>query len=250
MNAKRRAGTRGGAAGPRAVRAVVALAVAAGLVGCARPLLDRAIAARGGPLGASLREVEATVHQGFPGTWTWRIALLEPDLVRWTIHTWGEEQSYVFDGSRVLLFLGSASLPVEPAAAGGFRSQARWLAVTGLDLLRDGRRVEVAEIPRDEVPAGATAGLRVRFRDDGATYRLWFDGRDLLVAAEGEVALPPVGAGPLRADFSGFAPVGGYLLPTAGRYVLAGRPLMEEKVLRWATNPPGLDAAALVAPPR
>lgn len=233
---------------PPACAVLVWILLLGGAPGCARGLVDRAIAARGGPLAGSVREVEASVHQGFPGTWTWQIALLRPDLVRWTIHTWGEEQSYAWDGERVLLHLGSASLPVEAAAARGFRTQARWLAVTGLDLLRDQRFVAVEEVARTEVPPGFAAGLRVRFLDDGSTFLLWFDARDLLVAAEGEVALPPVGAGPLRADFSEFTRSGGFLLPTRGRYVLAGRPLMDERILRWTPNPPGLTPASIAEP--
>lgn len=221
-----------------AVGGLLVAFVAAGLAGCSASAVDRAIAARGGPVESSLREVEATVHRGFRGTWSWEIALRRPDLVRWTIHTFGEEQSYVFDGRSVLLYLGSASMPVDRAAESAFRSQVRWLAVTGLDVLRDGGRVAWEEVPRARVPAGYARGLRVRWLEDGSIYDLWMDQRDLVVAAEGEVALPPIGSGRLRAEFSDFAPVAGRLLPRSGRYTLDGTLLVEERVLSWTLDDP------------
>jgi len=234
-----------GHCGPGSVPARLLLGISlVALAGCAANAVERSIAARGGPLPVALRQVEATVYQGFPGTWTWEIAQRRPDFVRWTIHTYGEEQSYVFDGRRVLLFLGSASMPVTGDAARNFRTQARWLAVTGLDVLRDGNQVAWEEVPPAEVPAGAARGLRVRYLDDGSTYLLWFDARDLLVAAEGEVAVPPIGAGRLHADFSDFAATGGFTLPRAGRYTLGGAPLMEERILAWTPNDPRVTEAS------
>jgi len=224
--------------------------VPAGLSGCSANAVERAITARGGPMESSLRQVEATVYRGFPGNWSWEIALRRPDLVRWTIHAFGEEQSYVYDGRRVLLYLGSASMPVDAAGEGAFRSQVRWLAVTGLDVLRDGGRVAWEEMPRTELPAGVARGLRVRWIEDGSTYLLWFDDRDLLVAAEGEVALPPIGSGRLHADFSDFAAFDGRLLPRSGRYTLGGRLLVEEHVLSWTPDDPKLTEASFAAGPR
>ncbi len=248
MASRRRAGRPPGRSGI-ALAARLAI-LAAAVSACSANAVDRAIAARGGPIESSLRQVEATVHRGFPGTWTWEIALGRPDLVRWTIHTFGEEQSYVYDGRRVLLYLGSASMPVEGTAERAFLSQVRWLAVTGLDVLRDDGRVAWEEVPRTEVPPGFAHGLRARWLDDGSTYLLWFDGRDLLVAAEGEVALPPIGEGRLRADFSDFAAAGGRLLPRSGRYTLGGRPLVDERILSWTLDDPGLTAASFAAGPR
>ncbi|MFM8411790.1 MAG: hypothetical protein ACKOCT_16110 [Alphaproteobacteria bacterium] len=250
MASRRRAGLSRATAGASGPASLLLLAVLAGLApGCATNAVDRAIAARGGPMTASLRQVEATVHQGFPGTWTWEIALRRPDLVRWTIHTFGEEQSYAYDGRRVLLYLGSASMPVDAAAERAFLSQVRWLAVTGLDVLLDGGRVAWEEVARAEVPAGIARGLRVRWIEDGSTYLLWFDDRDLLVAAEGEVALPPIGSGRMRADFSDFGSFGGRLLPRSGRYTLGGSPLVDERVLSWTPEDPKLTDASFSAGP-
>src|SRR5258708_770275 len=97
-----------------AVRSVVcALLVAVG-AGCSRPLLERAIAARGGPLTSLSRDVEADVQAGFPGSWTWRFDYRVPDLLRWTLETYGDEQSVAYDGKDVHFFLGSARLADTP----------------------------------------------------------------------------------------------------------------------------------------
>lgn len=251
MASRRRAGRAGGARGPVGTVIRAALGVIAALLpGCAANAVDRAIAARGGPMESSLRQVQATVHRGFPGTWSWEIALRSPDLVRWTVHTFGEEQSYVYDGRRVLLYLGSASMPVDASAEQAFMTQVRWLAVTGLDVLRDAGRVAWEELPVPGLPAGVARGLRVRWLPDGATYSLWFDDRGLLVAAEGDVAMPPIGAGRLRAEFSDFALVGGRMLPRSGRYTLAGSLLVEERIVAWTPDDPGLTEASFAAGPR
>src|SRR5262245_6781583 len=61
---------------------VASLALAA----CApRPLVERAIRARGGPLESVIRDVEADVRVGFPGTWRWQTAFMVPDRYAWTI---------------------------------------------------------------------------------------------------------------------------------------------------------------------
>ena len=110
-------------------------------------------------------------------------------------------------------------------------------------------RVAWEEVPRAEVPAGVARGLRVRWIEDGSTYLLWFDDRDLLVAAEGEVALPPIGSGRMRAEFSDFASFGGRMLPRSGRYALAGSPLVDERVTAWTPDDPKLTAASFSAGP-
>src|SRR5215475_15480615 len=92
---------------------------------CSNALIDRAIRARGGSLESLERQVDATVYKEFPGEWSWEMAYYTPDLFRWTLHVAGDQQSYVYDGSNVTLFLGSASIPVDPMAAMSFRSQAR-----------------------------------------------------------------------------------------------------------------------------
>lgn len=211
--------------------------------GCTETLLERAIRARGGRLESLEREVDARVHFGFAGEWSWEMAYRRPELFRWTIHTYGEEQSYVYDGRSAALFLGSAMLPVEPAALASFRSQARWIAVTALDVLASDR-LAWEELAPAELPPGIARGLRARFLDDGATYLLYLDGRDLLVAADGPILLPPIGAGQLHADFEDFRAVDGYRLPFLVRYALDGRALVDESVRRWVPNDPELTEAS------
>jgi len=195
-------------------------------------------------MGSLYREVDVRVYEGFPGAWSWETGYRFPDLLRWTIHTYGEDQSFVFDGEEVILYLGTASLPVEPEAAASFRTQARWFAVSGLDVLADPERVHWQELPPAALPAGVAHGLTARFRDDGASYVLFFDERDLLVGLEGEVSIPPLGAGPLRAEYRDFRVVGGFIVPYATRYVLAGRPLADEVVLRAVPDDPALSRAS------
>lgn len=244
----RRARRRAGFGGPLLV-AIAIIGLAPGAVGCARTLVDRAIAARGGPLESLYREVDASVREGFPGEWTWQIAYRYPDLLRWTIETYGDEQSYVYDGRAVVLYLGSAALPVDAPGAASFRTQARWFAVTALDVLQDSGRIEWHELPAAGLPAGIAHAVEARFLDDGALYRLFFDARDLLVAAEGDVALPPIGSGRLRAEYGEFRGVDGYTLAFAGRYTLSGRPLVDEQVRRYVANDPALTAASFETGP-
>jgi len=235
----------------RAVAVGVLVSALACAPGCTRSLAERAVAARGGPLTTLARDVEADVHRGFPGTWRWHVDQRTPDLLRWTLETYGEEQTFSWDGEQVRFFLGSAALPPDPAAAADFRSIVRWSAVTALALVGGGPAVEVAEIPAGELPSRIEAGLRVRYRDDGATYDLYFDERDLLVAARGPVSIPTVGAGELYARYSAFREVGGFVLPYDARYTLGGDPLFEERIRRWVPNDPALDVESFRrAPPR
>lgn len=239
------------AARPRLGGALAAYAILGSVLaaGCARTLVDRAIAARGGRLESLLRESEARVYEGFPGEWSWEIAYRYPDLFRWTLHTFGEEQSYVYDGSSAVMYLGSAALPTDPAFLASFRSQARWFAVTMLDVLADASRVSLRELPADRLLPGSKSGVEARFGDDGATYLLFFDDRDLLVSAEGWVSLPPIGAGSLRVELRDYRVVDGFALPWTGRYWLEGQQLVDERVLRYAPDDPALTAAVFAAGP-
>lgn len=233
----------------RHLAARLLLALLATLPSCARPLAERAIAARGGALTSLTRFADADVHQGFPGTWSWRVDYRTPDLLRWALETYGEEQTFAWDGAQVRYFLGSASLPPDSATEDDFRTVVRWTAVTMLGVLEQDDRVEVEEMSSAELPAGAAAGLRVRYRDDGATYELYFDRDALLVAARGPVVIPTIGAGELEARFSDFRTVDGFVLPYVGSYTLAGRPLFDERVLRYVPDDPALDAASFRRPP-
>src|SRR4051795_1179737 len=120
---------------PRCAAYLAAGAVLLLCSGCTRPLLERAIAARGGPLTSLSRDVEAEVFVGFPGSWRWRFDYRVPDSLRWTLETYGDQQSVSYDGHTVQFYLGSARIAPAPAALGDFRSQVRWLAVTSLDAL-------------------------------------------------------------------------------------------------------------------
>jgi len=217
--------------------------------GCSRPLLERAIAARGGPLTSLSRDAEAEVHAGFPGRWRWRLDYAVPYRLRWTIETYGEEQSVSFDGSTVRYFLGSAPIPAAPEALGDFRSVVRWTAVTTLDALRDDPRVDVRELPRAGLPGGTANALEVTYRADGARYVLWFDDADLLVAAEGPIALPTIASGRMHATYAQFATTGGYVLPARGTYTLDDRPFFDETVLSWTPNDARLSPASFQGPP-
>lgn len=230
------------------VAGVVLLLAALG-TGCTRSLLDRAIAARGGALASLSREADADVHTGFPGQWRWRLDYAVPDRLRWTIETYGEEQSVTFDGSTVRYYLGSAPIPSAPEALGDFRSVVRWTAVTTLDALRDDPTLEVRELQREGLPAGIAAALEVTYRADGARYALWFDDADLLVGAEGPIALPTIASGRMRAAYAEFAKTGGYRLPARGTYTLDGRPFFDETVRRWIPNDPRLGPSSFQGPP-
>jgi hypothetical protein len=231
----------------RALHLAAACIVLVACSACSNALIDRAIRARGGEMQSLERQVDATVYKEFPGEWTWEMAYREPDLFRWTLQVAGEDQSYVYDGSKVTLYLGSAALPVDPAAEMSFRSQARFIAVTMLDDVAHEREARITETPATEVPKDAARGLRVRFPADGTVYDLFFDASDLLVAASGPVSMPPVGGGTLRAEYSDFRPVAGYTLPFRVRYTLNGEPLAEERVKQLVPNSPDLTTASFAA---
>jgi hypothetical protein len=205
--------------------------------GCTRDLVERAIAARGGPLLGVTREVRAKVHQGIPGDWTWELGYRAPGDVRWTLHTWGEDQSYVLERGRVTFSLGASRLPAPPEATAAMITQSRWLAVVFLDVLRDRSAVSWRELAKNELPEGIAAGIEARFSADGPPYRLSFDADDLLVRAEGEVSLSPIGEGLLRVRYEDFRETQGYTLPYRAVYELEGNPLLEEEVVRYSIEP-------------
>lgn len=230
-----------------AILVIVLLALWTG--GCARPLLERAIAARGGALQSLSRASTADVVRGFPGEWAWRFDYRVPDRLRWTIETYGEEQSISYDGTTVRYFLGSAALPEAPAALGDFSSIVRWTSVTTLDALARDPDVALRELSRDELPSGAVAALEVRYRSDGARYVLSFDGADRLVAAEGPIAVPTIATGRMRATYDDFTTTDGYVLPRVGDYTIDGAPFFRENVRLWVPNDPRLGPASFAGPP-
>lgn len=235
---------------PRSLRVAARLVLLALAVsGCARPLLERAIAARGGSLQSLSRTSTADVTRGFPGEWAWRFDYRVPDRLRWTIETYGEEQSIAFDGTTVRYFLGTAALPEAPAALADFASIVRWTAVTTLDALARDPDVALRELPREETPPGAASALEVLYRSDGARYVVSFDAADRLIAAEGPIAVPTIATGRMHAAYADFTTVDGYVLPRVGDYTLDGAPFFRETVRRWVPNDPRLGPDGFTGPP-
>ncbi len=217
---------------------LVGLAVLA-TTACSPNLVERAIDARGGALDSYRKTVDAEVVAGMPGRWSWEVAYRAPESFRWSLETLGDDQSLLFDGVSSRHRLGSALLPPTPADE-AVRSQARWFAVTALDVL-EGPAVSWRELPPAELPEGVASGLSAEFSGSSTRFELFFDERDLLARARGRVALAPVGAGMLDATFSSYLRVGGYQLPHSGTYRLDGQPLMRETVRRWLPNDPSLE---------
>lgn len=230
------------------LRPLLALLLVLAGGGCTRPLLERAIVARGGNLTTLSRESSADVYAGLPGTWSWRFDYGVPDRLRWTIETYGEEQSIAYDGARVRYFLGSAALPEVPTALGDFASIVRWTSVTTLDALARDPHARLRELAPTERPAGAAGALEVT-DDDGAQYVLAFDDADRLIAAEGPIAVPTVASGLMRVTYSDFIDTGGYVLPRICSYTIDGRPFFREQVLRWIPNDPRLTPSSFAGPP-
>jgi hypothetical protein len=216
------------------------------VLGCAQPsLVERAIEARGSGPGAFTREVEARVHYGFPGVWRWEIAYRPPESFRFSLRTSGAPQHHVFDGAELRSYLGGALAARGSQDAPAFRSVARWLAVTSLDVLADPARAEWEEAPGAAPASGVARGLSVRFRDDGARYRLGFDAGDRLVRAEGPIEIPGVGAGRVEARFRDFRAIEGRQAPFAASYRLNGEPFFDERVIRFVPGLGVLDPAQL-----
>jgi hypothetical protein len=225
----------------------VALALLAVAACAPKPLLARAIAARGGPLPGFVRESEARVARGFPGTWRWRQVYLVPDRYAWTIYTAGEPDHYLFDGTTARAFVGGAPVSATPGATSPLRTHARFVAVVNLDALAL-PGVALAPLAPGDLSPGAARGLDIVFADDGARYRLAFDARDLLVAATGPLALPPFGSGTVTARFADFVPRGRFRLPARTTWTLGDTLLAEERVLAACPDPAGLDPGAFAAP--
>jgi len=228
------------------VAAILAALVLA--AGCApRPLLERAIRARGGPLASMARQVEAEVYLAFPGTWRWRTVYMVPDRYAWTIFTAAEPDHYLFDGTTVRAFIGGREVSADTDPSAPLRSHARFTAVVNLDALRL-PGVRTAPLPQAELPPGSSAGLAVVLADDGSRYRLGFDGRGLLVWAEGPVRLPPLGQGQVVARFSDFRRVAGFLVPFRTSYTFGDERLADERALAVCPADPGVSLESFRAP--
>lgn len=215
---------------------MLGLAAATSLAACApRPLVGRAIQARGGPLRSVVREAEARVQVAFPGTWRWRMIFLAPDRYAWTIWTANEPNHYVFDGESGRAFIGAVAVAADTAAVPVLRTHARFTAVANLDvLLLPG--VSVSQLAPDALPSETSWGLAATFADDGSRYRLGFDSRDLLVYVAGPIALPPLEPGELEVRYGDFRRRRGVLVPYRTAYAFGGAGLAEERALAVCPN--------------
>ena len=217
--------------------------------GCASgPVLDRAIRARGGPLRSFVRTSDAEVEAGFPGTWRWRMTFLAPDRYAWSITTTAGVDHYLFDGTTVRAFVGGRELGADTSPRAPLRTQAAFIAVTNLDAARAGGTA--TSLPPGELPPGVAAGLSVTMPENGASYRLGFDGRFLLVWATGPFDVPYAGRVELTARYGDYRRVRGLWLPFRTTYEIGPRRLAVEHALRVCPNPPELTAAAFVDPER
>lgn len=215
--------------------------------GCApRPLLDRAIAARGGPLAGLTVRVEDQVHAEIPGTWHCTRTFLVPDRYAWKIITTADPIYHLFDGTTVRCFIGGAEVSSDTNPCAPLRSHARWTAVVNLDALR-GPDVVLTPLDAAELPEGVREGLSARF-PDGAVYRLGFDNRTLLVWARGPLDFSPFGKGEASARFSDQRRAGPLVLPFATSYAFGTTPLVDETVLAACVDPAGLTPASFANP--
>jgi hypothetical protein len=196
-----------------------------------------------------VRQVEAEVAIAFPGTWRWRTALLVPDHFALTVYTTREADHYVYDGRATYAFVGQRQVAIDPRVDSPLRSLARFTAVVGLDALRlpRARLGAAAGAGPAAAAAGAAVEVEVALLDDGARYRLGFDGRERLVWASGPLALDPFGEGEVTARFDDFRPAAGRLLAHRAEYLFRGRPLARERTLS-ACLAAGLAPAAFAVP--
>jgi hypothetical protein len=217
------------------------------VAGCApRPLLERAIRARGGPLNGLVMRTENRVYVGAPGTWECTRVFLAPDRYAWKIVTAAEPHYHLFDGTTARSFIGQAEVSSDASPAAPLRSHARWTAVVNLDALRT-LGVTVTPLEPTELPAGVREGLHVNF-SDGTAYSLGFDERTLLAWARGPLDLSPAAKGDVTARFSDYRRTASLLLPFTTKYFVGALPLAEERAVAICVDPPGLTPSSFVDP--
>ena len=223
------------------------LAAVAGLVlvtACApRGIVDRAIAARGGPLPGLVRESDVQVARGFPGAWQWRTVWAPPERYAWSIVTNDQPYHYLFDGIVVRAFIGEGLASQGAAeAAAGLRTHARFVAVANLDVLR------LPGVQVRSLPDASGTVLDVVFADRGDRYRVRLDADGLVSRVEGAVDLSPVGLGMLVAMYDEPRTVSGRRLAHRIRYTLDGEALAEEHVRRTCVLETSPLATAFASP--
>jgi hypothetical protein len=194
--------------------------------------LERAIAARGGPIAGLVRESEVQVAIGFPGGWRWRTVTALPERYAWTIATNAQPNHYLFDGTVVRAFVGDALVSEEPAATSPLATHARFAAVADLDLLRTAAVTLMT----------ADGALAVEFHDRPARYEIAFSADALVASVKGPIDLSPMGRGTLTATYDDYGEIQGRRIAHHIHYTLDGTTLADERVLRscilQATPPP------------
>lgn len=220
------------------------------LAACApRPLLDRAVRARGGPIGVIVVDAEAEVRRAYVGTWRWRRVLAAPERYAWIITTTNEPIGNLFDGEVVRSFVGGALATTDASPTAPLRSQARFVAVSQLDVLRL-PGVQVTPIARDALPAGVADGLVAIFPASGERYTVLFDERLLPVRVEGPVDLSPIGRGTLVARQDDFRAVDRWLVPHHVVWTLDGSDLADERARAVCITAEAPAAASFEQPDR
>ncbi|MEO8602277.1 MAG: hypothetical protein ABI629_06870 [bacterium] len=222
-----------------------ALAIAALFLCCGctpRPLLERAIAARGGPLHGVVMTAEARLYRGLPGIWRYTRTFLAPDRYAWQVETSTGTDTHLFDGAATRSFVGSGEVGRDTNPAAPLRTQVRWTAVSLLDRLAAPDVVLYPLLP-GELPSGAREGLLATF-PDGAAYRLAFDEQVQLVWMRGPLDLSPLANGQAEARFSSTRRTANVLLPMEAQYEIDGYRLADETLLAVCVDPPGLTAAS------
>jgi hypothetical protein len=192
---------------------------------------------------AFTRDVDAQVHYGFPGRWSWELAYRAPDQFRLSIRTTGATQHYVFDGSALESWVGGVRVSRDVRDGSAYASIGRWLGVTSLAALPEepARWEDAREGPfGDDVPYV----LSFRFPDGSDPYWLGFDESGRVVAARGPIEIPGIGAGRLAARFQDFRSVAGREVPFTASYRLNGEPFFEERVTRFVPEEAQLDPVA------
>jgi hypothetical protein len=194
-----------------------------------------------------VRESEAVVSLGFPGTWRWRMVIAGPDRYAWTVYTTGEPTHYLFDGAVVRSYVGGALTSEDASPAAPLRSHARFMALTRLGGL-DAPGVGVRDLPASHRPPGSARALEAAFADTGDRYVVALDDAGRVRSVEGPVTLPPFGRPVLRATLADYRTVDGTPLPQRTSWTLDGAPLADERTRAACLVSPGVPAAAFRAP--
>ena len=221
------------------------------LAGCATPDLpartpiERAIAARGGPIRSVVRWVDADVRSGAPGTWQARIVSMPPDRYALSIVTTDELHHHIFDGTSARSFIGNLLVGVEDSRA-PLGTQARFEAVVLLDALAH-PNVPWRALDRSEAPPEVATAVEVTPFADGARYRLGFDDRARLVWAAGPLDFSPFGGGDVDLRLEDFRDAGGILFPFRWTYAAGGQTIVDIRVRAVCLNVPVAEGFAAPA---